>query len=173
MALAAMLAVGGLACDGGNDENADLAPEIFQDSLRVNPNPAWLNEDASFYFAWKDFDGDMDEPVVTVRFENEDGDERFVEINDVEAEGDTGGSIQFDIEVRDGDEGTYYIIVADEDGVVVIPLQFAEEVLAAVSVRQAEIAASQSVWLAGEVKNVEEIERELRGNGCEFVGAHD
>ncbi|MCB1153604.1 MAG: hypothetical protein H6684_05625 [Deltaproteobacteria bacterium] len=114
--VAAVLALGGAACDGGDDENADLAPEIFQDSLRVNPNPAWLNEDATFYFAWKDFDGDMEEPVVTVRFENEDGDERFVEINDVVAEGDTGGSIRFDVEVRDGDEGTYSIIVADEEG---------------------------------------------------------
>lgn len=61
------------------------------------------------------------------------------------------------------------IIVADEDGIVVVPPQFTDEVLAAVSARQAEIAASQAVWLAGEVKNVRDIERELRDNGCEFV----
>ncbi len=101
--------------DGG-ESDADMAPLIYQNSLRIFPNPSWLYEDSEFYFAWEDFDGDMDEAIVTVRFEAQNGDIRYIESEDVEVEGDTGGSLSFTRNILDGDEGRYYITVTDEAG---------------------------------------------------------
>ena len=93
--------------DGQGD--ADLAPLIYQDSLRVFPNPSWLYEDSVFYFAWEDFDGDMDNAIVTIRFEAQNGDVSFVDVDEIETEGDTGGSLKFTRNIVDGDEGRYFI----------------------------------------------------------------
>ncbi|MCZ7584424.1 MAG: hypothetical protein M5R36_14375 [Deltaproteobacteria bacterium] len=112
-----LAATGVIACDGGGSHrDEEVAPLLYQDSLRVDPNPAWLYEDATFYFAWEDGDGDMENPVVSVRLENEDEESRFVEIKNVEVDGHTGGAIWFDLPVSDGYEGRYFITVRDEAG---------------------------------------------------------
>jgi 4-hydroxy-4-methyl-2-oxoglutarate aldolase len=61
------------------------------------------------------------------------------------------------------------IIVADEDGIVVVPPDAAEEVLAGVAELEARHAALQEVLLRGEVTNIANIERNLRERGCEFI----
>jgi regulator of RNase E activity RraA len=61
------------------------------------------------------------------------------------------------------------IIVADEDGIVVVPPAAAEEVLAGVADLEAKHAAVQDALLRGEVTNIDNIERMLREQGCEFV----
>ena len=99
-----------------SEGDEDLAPHLFQDSLRIDPNPAWLYEDATFYFGWEDFDGDMESPALTVSFEDEDGKTRFIEIDEIEAEGETGGAVWFDLKILDGFEGTYTITATDKDG---------------------------------------------------------
>jgi len=60
------------------------------------------------------------------------------------------------------------IIVADEDGVVVIPPAEAEEILAATAKLIASHDAVQPILLRGEVTNIVNIERTLREQGCTF-----
>ena len=61
------------------------------------------------------------------------------------------------------------IIVADEDGIVVVRPSEAEEVLAETARLEISHAAVQPVLLRGEVTNIAKIERALREQGCTFV----
>lgn len=61
------------------------------------------------------------------------------------------------------------IIVADEDGIVVIPPAYAEDVLASVEKLIASYAAIQPILLNGEVTGIAAIEQKLRDAGCSFV----
>ena len=61
------------------------------------------------------------------------------------------------------------IVVADEDGIVVIRPTEAEEVLAETAKLEASHQAVQSILLRGEVTNIAKIERALREQGCTFV----
>ncbi len=115
IALAGALVFTACTKDDGQGD-ADLAPLVYQDSLRVFPNPSWLYEDSVFYFAWEDFDGDMENAIVTIRFEAQNGDVSFIDVDDIETEGDTGGSLKFTRNIVDGDEGRYFITVMDEAG---------------------------------------------------------
>jgi len=60
------------------------------------------------------------------------------------------------------------IVVADEDGVVVVPPDEAEEVLKGVAALEESHRNIQPVLLRGEVTNIANIERRLREAGCEF-----
>ncbi|MCL4233394.1 MAG: hypothetical protein KJ042_02630 [Deltaproteobacteria bacterium] len=114
--LVASISALALACSKGGEDDRDLAPELFAESIRVYPNPAWLYEKALFYFGFEDFDGDMDNPTLIVRFEDEDGGSKVVEIASFDIEGETAGTVEFEIVVRDGDEGTYFVAIADDAG---------------------------------------------------------
>jgi 4-hydroxy-4-methyl-2-oxoglutarate aldolase len=61
------------------------------------------------------------------------------------------------------------IVVADEDGIVVIRPSEAEEVLAETAKLEASHEAVQPILLRGEVTNIAKIERALREQGCTFV----
>ncbi len=61
------------------------------------------------------------------------------------------------------------IIVADADGIVVIPPAHADGILAAAARLEAAHAALQEVLLRGEVTNIASIEQKLREQGCEFL----
>jgi regulator of RNase E activity RraA len=61
------------------------------------------------------------------------------------------------------------IIVADEDGIVVVRPSEAEEVLAETARLEASHAAVQPTLLRGEVTNIAKIELALREQGCTFV----
>ena len=61
------------------------------------------------------------------------------------------------------------ILVADEDGIVVVPPAAAKEILAGVAELEAKHSAVQDVLLRGEVTNIANIERKLREQGCEFI----
>jgi regulator of RNase E activity RraA len=63
------------------------------------------------------------------------------------------------------------IIVADEDGIVVIRPSEAEEVLAETARLEASHDAVQPTLLRGEVTNIAKIERALREQGCTFIDA--
>ncbi len=63
------------------------------------------------------------------------------------------------------------IVVADEDGVVVVPPAHADEILARVTQLEANHAALQDTLRRGEVTNIAAIERQLRADGFEF--SHD
>ncbi len=64
------------------------------------------------------------------------------------------------------------IIVADEDGIVVVPPAEAEEVLAETAKLEASHEAIQEILLRGEVTNIANIEKKLRDAGFEFVNSH-
>ncbi len=61
------------------------------------------------------------------------------------------------------------IVVADEDGIVVVHPDEAEYVLNAVVELKAKHDAVQPILLRGEVTNIENIEKALRAAGCEFL----
>jgi len=61
------------------------------------------------------------------------------------------------------------IVVADEDGIVVIRPSEVEEVLAETAKLEASHEAVQPILLRGEVTNIAKIERALREQGCTFV----
>jgi 4-hydroxy-4-methyl-2-oxoglutarate aldolase len=61
------------------------------------------------------------------------------------------------------------IIVADEDGIVIVRPSEAEEVLAETARLEISHAAVQPLLLRGEVTNIAKIERALRVQGCTFV----
>lgn len=61
------------------------------------------------------------------------------------------------------------IIVADEDGIVVVPPVEAEQVLEQVAKLEASHAAVQPTLLRGEITNIANIEKKLREAGCEFI----
>jgi len=61
------------------------------------------------------------------------------------------------------------IVVADEDGIVVIRPSEADEVLAETAKLEASHEAVQPILLRGEVTNIAKIERALREQGCTFV----
>jgi 4-hydroxy-4-methyl-2-oxoglutarate aldolase len=61
------------------------------------------------------------------------------------------------------------IIVADEDGIVVVRPDDAEYVLSKVVELKAKHNAVQPVLLRGEVTNIANIEKTLREQGCEFI----
>jgi regulator of RNase E activity RraA len=61
------------------------------------------------------------------------------------------------------------IILADEDGIVVVPPAEAEEVLSAVAKLEADHAAVQEILLRGEVANIANIEKKLHESRCEFI----
>lgn len=60
------------------------------------------------------------------------------------------------------------IVVADEDGIVVVPPDDAEEVLAETAKLEASHAAVQEILLRGEITNIANIEAKLRQSGCEW-----
>ena len=61
------------------------------------------------------------------------------------------------------------IVIADDDGIVVVRPDEAEEILAATAKLEASHAAVQPVLLRGEVTNIAKIEQALRDQGCAFV----
>ena len=61
------------------------------------------------------------------------------------------------------------IIVADNDGIVVIPPAFAEEILERVRAIAAKNEADQEKLLRGEVLNVDKAREDAAKAGCEFV----
>ncbi len=61
------------------------------------------------------------------------------------------------------------IIVADEDGVVVVPPAAAEEILDGVARLEAKYAALQQALRQGELGGLADIERKLREQGCEYL----
>ena len=61
------------------------------------------------------------------------------------------------------------IVIADEDGIVVLRPDEAEEILGATAKLEASHAAVQPVLLRGEVTNIAKIEQALRDQGCAFV----
>ena len=63
------------------------------------------------------------------------------------------------------------IIVADEDGIVAIHPDEAEEILKATAELVASHDAIQPVLLRGEVTNIANIEKSLREQGCAFIDA--
>lgn len=60
------------------------------------------------------------------------------------------------------------IVVADEDGIVVIPVQFVDEVAAAAEKLHARHESIQAGLLRGEQANIKQIEETLVGAGIEF-----
>lgn len=61
------------------------------------------------------------------------------------------------------------IVVADEDGIVAVPVEFAREVIDKAKALAEKFAAIQPVLLRGEVTNIVAIESGLREAGCEFI----
>ena len=61
------------------------------------------------------------------------------------------------------------IIIADTDGIVVVPPAEAEEVLAGTAKLEASHAAVQEILLRGQISNIANIEKKLREMGCEFI----
>lgn len=61
------------------------------------------------------------------------------------------------------------IVVADEDGIVIVRPSEAEEVLAETARLEASHDAVQPILLRGEVTNIAKIEKALREQGCTFV----
>lgn len=59
-------------------------------------------------------------------------------------------------------------MVADEDGIVIVPPVHAEDVLARVAQPEAGHTAIRDTLLRGEVTKIAVIERQLRGDGFEF-----
>jgi len=62
------------------------------------------------------------------------------------------------------------IVLADEDGVVVIPTADAETILADVATLDAKHEAAQATLQRGEQTNFEKVRASLRDSGCEFIG---
>lgn len=106
-----------LSCDkDGSEGDEDLAPVLYQDSFMIHPNPATLYEKALFYFAFTDHDGDMKNPSLTLTYEVKENERQTVAVDKIHVEGETSGSLWFELEIYDGYEGTYYITVTDESG---------------------------------------------------------
>lgn len=61
------------------------------------------------------------------------------------------------------------IVVADEDGIVVVPPADVDEVLAATTALQAKHEAIQDLLKRGEIVNITAIEQSLRAAGCVFI----
>jgi 4-hydroxy-4-methyl-2-oxoglutarate aldolase len=61
------------------------------------------------------------------------------------------------------------IVVADEDGVVVVPQAAAEEIIRRARDQQERYAKLGPVLRRGEVTNIEHIERDMREQGCQIV----
>jgi 4-hydroxy-4-methyl-2-oxoglutarate aldolase len=61
------------------------------------------------------------------------------------------------------------IVVADEDGIAVVPADAAREIIEKARALQEKFASIQPVLLRGEVTNIAAIESGLRDAGCEFV----
>ena len=101
---------------GNNQEDAELAPVLFEESLRIFPDPAELYEDARFYFGWEDHDGDMTDPTITVLLINEAGDQIILDAENIEVQGEYAGTLSFTIRVLDGYQGEYHIVVQDDYG---------------------------------------------------------
>jgi regulator of RNase E activity RraA len=63
------------------------------------------------------------------------------------------------------------IVVADEDGIAVVPPEAARDVLERARALQERFASIQPILLKGEITKVVEIEASLKEAGCEFVTA--
>ena len=63
------------------------------------------------------------------------------------------------------------IIVCDEEGIAVVPVAFAEEVIAAARKLEAKHDAAQASLLKGTQANIEKIEATLREAGIDFPDA--
>lgn len=63
------------------------------------------------------------------------------------------------------------VVLADEDGIVVVPAASAETVLADVAELDAKHEAAQATLVQGNQTNYAAVEAALRASGCEFVGA--
>ena len=61
------------------------------------------------------------------------------------------------------------IIVADEEGIVAVPLAHAEAVLQKVEALRATFASLQPTLRRGEVTNIANIRREMEAEGCDFI----
>lgn len=64
------------------------------------------------------------------------------------------------------------IVVADADGVVVVPRVEADAVLGAVEALRARLAASDPVFARGEIPGMREVEARMRAAGCVFAERH-
>lgn len=119
---ASALALGGCA-GSGNDRGADLAPELLE--MEIIPNPANLNDEATFIASFRDLDGDMKNATVQLKLypggldteEDEDDQESIVlPVVDLQIMGDTAGTISFVVEIVDDYDGTTQLTVTDEAG---------------------------------------------------------
>jgi regulator of RNase E activity RraA len=61
------------------------------------------------------------------------------------------------------------IVVADEDGVVVVPLSAGELVLEKLTDLRARMAGLQPILERGEVTGIAQIEKDLAAQGCEIA----
>ena len=115
-----IILAGAISCTSNkeNPQEVTVTPYLFPDSLTIDPNPINLHDEALFIMAWEDFDNDMRNATLTVRLVNDDEDEIFIEYDDLEITGDTRGVITFTVDVRDGYQGTYFVIAQDESGLV-------------------------------------------------------
>jgi len=105
-----------LGCAGdGNADDVDLDPELTE--LTIAPNPADVNDEALFYAAWRDHDGDMENATVTLELENEEGDAFILPVFDLEIEGTaTAGTLSFRVKILSGYQGNCLLTVTDEAG---------------------------------------------------------
>jgi hypothetical protein len=110
-----LLVIAGCAGEGNSPETT-LVPYLYQETLEISPNPADLDTDVVFLMGWKDHDGDLTEGFVTVRLVNDFDEARIIPIKNVKFEGKTSGVLSFEVTIRDGYQGTYYIIAADKKG---------------------------------------------------------
>ena len=107
------------ACTTGSEDDESLAPVLYQKSFEVFPDPVQLYENARFYFGWKDHDGGLEYPTILVNLVNDDGESIILDAENIkisESDDGTSGSINFEIMIMDGYQGTYNIVVVDEDG---------------------------------------------------------
>lgn len=116
IAVLALSYAAGCAGRGDDEGNEDLEPFLYQESFEIWPDPAELYEDATFYFGWKDHDGDMEDPTILVRLVTEADESILLDAENIDVEGEKSGSLSFKIRIQDGYQGTYYIVVQDEDG---------------------------------------------------------
>ena len=106
---------------GGRDEAEDesVAPELFEETFDIVPNPAEVSDTITLFFGFRDQDGDMEDARVTVRLIDDDNQVRGIDLDqdEIEIEGTTAGTVSFDIEnIDETYQGTYAVFVTDEAG---------------------------------------------------------
>lgn len=60
------------------------------------------------------------------------------------------------------------VIVSDSDGIVVVPRDYAQEVIAATDALVAKLDGNGPAYSRGEIPGMDEVESRIRASGCEF-----